>query len=87
MRSTSWALHLGHEVGLLVEVVARDERRAGLLVGGVEEPGGLAGAALDQRLAPRRGELGHAVGDERNAPLALERLCRNADPHRWPGAV
>ncbi len=57
------------------------ERRARLAVRVVGEGGGIPGASLDDELEASGGELPDGLGDERDPPLALRRLARNADPH------
>ena len=57
------------------------DRRARLDVRVVRERRGVAGAPLDDELEPLRRELPDGLRHERDPPLALRRLARNADPH------
>src|SRR5213078_3175887 len=71
-------LHLRDRVG---RIGVGDERRAGFLVGRIEEAGRLAGAALELDLEATAGEPLDAFRNERDAALARSRLARYPNLH------
>ena len=68
-------------VGVAVQVVGRDDRRAGLLVGGVGDGRAGAGAALDEDLEPGRLQLAERFGYQGDAPFSGRGLLGDTDLH------
>ena len=69
------------DVRSLVEVIARDDRRARFDVGRIREERRLAGALLHEDLQPGRRQLAERFGYQGDAPLSGRGLLGDADLH------
>ena len=70
-----------HDVGIGVQGIGRDDRRAGRLVGAVGDGRTGAGAVLDDDLEPGRLQLAERFGYQGDTPFSGRGLLGDTDLH------